>query len=157
MTRFAVQIGFVLSLGFLLAAKAGPKLFTTDPLTGLPLYPSTDSRLHLGNAPTRLPELRVCNSRMQADFYSVYDSKMDATLSWYDSHLHGFKKTHAYASGRSIDAYYTSDGTIVVSVAASAGKDGENTDTYSVTYARLRPGLSERTIISLNQSRVVCR
>jgi len=51
------------------------------------LYPGTDSRLHLGNEPTRLPEARVCNSRMQADFYSVYDSKVDATLAWYDSHL----------------------------------------------------------------------
>jgi len=28
-------------------------------LTGLPLYPATDSRLHLGNDPTRLPESNV--------------------------------------------------------------------------------------------------
>jgi hypothetical protein len=147
----------MLVLSFALLARGGTKLLTTDPLTGLPVYPATDSRLHLGNDPIRLPSSSVCKSKMQADFYSVYDSKVDATLAWYDTHLPGFKKTHAYAANRSQDTFYGDDGTIAVSVTGSASKEGENTDTYSVVYARFQPGLSEKTIISLNQQKVICQ
>jgi hypothetical protein len=139
-----------------MAAHSGAKLLTTDPLTGLPLYPATDSRLHLGNEPTRVPDGTVCKSQMQADFYPVYDSKIDVTLAWYAAHLHDFKKTHAYAAERSQDTFYKPDGTLIVSVTGSGGKDGENTDTYSVLYARFQPGLTEKTIISLNQQKVAC-
>jgi hypothetical protein len=143
-------------LSFVLTAKGGTKVLTTDPLTGLPLHPATDSRLHLGNEPTQLPESQVCKSKMQIDFYSVYDSNVNATLAWYDAHLTGFKRTHAYAVNRSQDTYYKADGTVFVSVTGSPGKEGENTDTYSVLYARLQPGLPEKTIVALNQQRVVC-
>jgi hypothetical protein len=150
--------GFVaiLILSFVLTASGGTKLLTTDPLTGLALYPATDSRLHLGNEPTQLPESQVCKSKMQVDFYSVYDSKVNATLAWYDAHLPAFKKTHAYAANRSQDTYYKVDGTVLVSVTGSPGEEGENMDTYSVLYARLQPGLPEKTIVALNQQRVVC-
>jgi hypothetical protein len=93
---------------------------------------------------------------MQVDFYSVYDSKVNATLAWYDAHLPGFKKTHAYAASRSQDTFYKTDGTVLVSVTGSPGKEGENMDTYSVLYARLQPGLPGKTIVALNQQRVVC-
>jgi len=139
-----------------LAASGGTKLLTADPLTGLPLYPATDSRLHLGNEPTHLPDSQVCKSKMQVDFYSVYDSKVNVTLAWYDAHLPGFKKTHAYAANRSQDTYYKADGTVIVSVTGSPGDAGENTDTYSVLYARLQPGLPEKTIIAFNQQRLIC-
>ena len=87
--------GFVamLILSFVFTARGGTKVLTTDPLTGLALYPATDSRLRLGNEPTQLPESQVCKSKMQVDLYSVYDSKVNATLAWYDAHLPGFKKT----------------------------------------------------------------
>jgi hypothetical protein len=137
-------------------AAGGTKLLTTDPLTGLPLYPATDSRLHLGNNPTRLPQAQVCRSEMRADFYSVYDSRVDATLSWYDAHLSGFKKTHAYAANRSQDTFYNADGTIIISVTGSPAKAEESTDTYSVVYGRFQPGLTEKTIIGLNQQKLVC-
>jgi hypothetical protein len=143
-------------LSFVLTARSGTKLLTSDPLTGLALYPATDSRLHLGNEPTRLPESKVCKSTMNVDFYSVYDSKVNETLAWYDAHLPGFKKTHSYAANRSQDTYYKTDGTILVSVTGSPGKEGENMDTYSVLYARLQPGLSDKTIIAMNQQRGVC-
>ena len=65
--------GFVAMLifSFVFAARGGTKLLTTDPLTGLLLHPATDSRLHLGNEPTQLPESQVCKGKMQVDFYSV--------------------------------------------------------------------------------------
>jgi len=147
----------MLVLSFALLARGGTKLLTTDPLTGLPVYPATDSRLHLGNEPVRLPGSSVCKSRMQADFYSVYDSKVDATLAWYDTHLRGFKKTHAYAANRSQDTFYNANGTIAVFLTGSASKEEENTDAYSVVYARFQPGLTEKTIISLNQQKLVCQ
>lgn len=143
-------------ISFAFAANGGTRLLTTDPLTGLPLYPATDSRLHLGNEPTQLPESEVCKSKMQVDFYSVYDSKVNVTLAWYDTHLTGFKRTHAYAANRSQDTYYKTDGSVIVSVTGSPGKEGDNMETYSVLYARFQPGLNEKTIVALNQQRVVC-
>ncbi len=86
----------IVMLGLGLALSASAATLTTDPLTGLPLYPATDSRLHLGNEPTRIPDSQVCKSRMQADFYVVFDSKVDTTVAWYGAHLPGFHKTHAY-------------------------------------------------------------
>jgi hypothetical protein len=146
----------VFSLCFTALAFATTKLLSADPLTGLPLFPGTDSRLHLGNDPTQLPEAVVCDSKMQANFYVVYDTKVDVTLAWYLAHLIGFKKTHAYASNRSQDTFYNSEGTVAVSVSGSGGKEDENTDTYSVVYARFQPALPEKVIISLNQQRLVC-
>lgn len=147
----------VLTLGLWFALSARGATLTTDPLTGLPLYPATDSRLHLGNEPTRLPESNVCKSKMQTDFYSVFESKVDVTVAWYAARLKGFRKTHAYAANRSQDTFYNADGTVMVSVTGDPGKEGEDTDTYSVLYARLKPGLPEKTIISLNQQKVVCQ
>jgi hypothetical protein len=155
--KTTVPLVFTLALCFVWVAGATAKLLTVDPLTGLPLHPATDSRLNLGNDPTRLPESFVCNSKMQTDFYTVYNAKVDATILWYSSRLSDFKKTHAYAANRSQDTFYNADGTLAVSVTGSAGKAGENTETYSVVYARFQPALPEKTIVSLNQQKLVCR
>jgi hypothetical protein len=57
--------GFVaiLILSFVFTAWGGTQLLTTDPLTGLPLHPATDSRLHLGNEPTQLPESKSVKAK----------------------------------------------------------------------------------------------
>jgi hypothetical protein len=146
-----------LGLCFVLIAGGSTTPLTADPLTGLPLYPATDSRLHLGNDPTRLPESNVCKSKMQADFYTVYDTKVDAALLWYGAHLPSFKRTHAYAANRSQDTFYNAEGTISVSVTGSSGRAGENTETYSVVYSLFQPALVEKTIIGLNQQKIVCQ
>ena len=153
----SVILAISLVFCFVVIAGGNTKLLTADPLTNLPLYPATDSRLHLGNDPTRLPESNVCKSKMQADFYTVYDSKVDATLVWYGAHLPGFKKTHAYAANRSQDTFFNADGTLAVSVTGSSGKAGENTETYSVLYSRFEPALPEKAIIGLNQQKVICQ
>ncbi len=148
-----------ITLVFCLVALVGgnTKLLTEDPLTNLPLYPATDSRLHLGNEPTRLPESNVCGSKMQADFYTVYDSKVDATLGWYGARLPGFKRTHAYAANRSQDTFYNPERNLAISVTGSLGKADENTETYSVVYSRFQPALTEKEIIGLNQQKVTCQ
>jgi hypothetical protein len=145
-----------LILSFVPAASAGARLLTTDALTGLPLYPATDSRLHLGNEPIQVPESQVCKSKMQVDFYLVYDSKVNATLAWYSAHLAGFRRTHAYAANRSQDTFYNLEGTLAVSVTGTSGKADENTETYSVAYSRFQPALPEKAIVGLNQQKVIC-
>lgn len=139
-----------------LSLMAGGATLTSDPLTGLPLHPATDSRLHLGNEPTRLPASTVCGSTMRADFYPVFDETQGAMVSWYAARLRGFRRTHAYAASRFQDTFYNADGTIIVSVTGVPAGRGVNAETYSILYARLEPGLPEKVIVSLNRQRVVC-
>jgi hypothetical protein len=82
---------------------------------------------------------------------------VDATVAWYAAHLAGFHKAHAYASGRSQDAFYNAAGTVVMFVTGSPGKEGENTNTYAVTYYRLQPGLLAKTILSFTQQKIMCQ
>ena len=153
----SIILAITLALRLVALAGGNTKLLTVDPLTNLPLYPATDSRLHLGNEPIRLPESSVCGSKMQADFYSVYESRVDVTLAWYSAHLSGFKKAHAYAANHSQDTFYNPERTLAVSVTGSSSKTDENTETYSVVYSRFQPALPENTIIGLNQQKVICR
>jgi hypothetical protein len=85
-----------------------------------------------------------------------FDTKVDAVLAWYAPRLSGFRKTHGYAAGRSQDTFYNADGTVIVSVTGEPGKEGENTNAYSVLYAKFQPGLSEKTIVEMNIQKVTC-
>jgi len=154
---------FVLSLAN--AAGQG-KTLTNDPLTGLPVIPTTVTK-YGGNEPTKMPEAMVCNSKMQGNLYPlIYDifskdyNKANATVAaavaWYASHLTGFKKVQGYDSRRSQDVFYNADGTILVIVTGSPGAKGESTDAYGVTYERYQPGLSEKTITGLTEGKTVC-
>lgn len=142
---------------FLLTGSApGQQQPPTDRLTGLPLYPGT--RPAVGTAdPMELPGWSVCKSNAKGNFYLVFNSKVDATVAWYAAHLPGFKRTHGYAANRSQDTFYKSDGSVLVGVTGTQGKDGENTDAYSVVYIRLQPPASEKTIIGMNLQKVVCQ
>jgi hypothetical protein len=91
-----------------------------------------------------------------ANFYLLYNIKVDAAVAWYSSHLSGFKKVSGYESQRSQVPFYKPDGTIVIIVTGDPG-EGENTDAYSVAYERYQPGISERTITSLTQGKIVCQ
>ncbi len=144
----------IFSLSFALSAHGAT--LTTDPLTGLPLDPATDSH-HFGNEPTKMPDSQICKSKMQGDFYSNVDAKVDATVAWYAAHLAGFHKAHAYAAGRSQDAFYNDAGTLLVYVTGSPGKEGENTDAYAVTYYRFQPALPAKTILSFTQQKITCQ
>jgi len=147
---------FLVVLGLSFSLSAGAATLTTDPLTGLPLDPATDSH-HLGNDPMKMHDSQICKSTMQGDFYPNVEAKVDATVAWYTAHLVGFHKSHAYAAGRSQDAFYSDDGTMLVYVTGSPGKDGENTDAYAVTYYRFQPGLPAKTILSFTQQKIVCQ
>ncbi len=137
------------------SAFASAAMLTSDPLTGLPVPPTTKAPFG-GNEPTKMPDGKICNSNLQANFYTVFNSKVSVTVNWYASRLPGFHKTHGFASGRSQDTFYSADGTTVVSVTGEPGKDGEDTNTYAVSYTRFQPGLSAKTIIGLNQHNIAC-
>ncbi len=151
------------TLIFCFASAAGQgKLLTNDPLTGLPLISATDSGNHLPNVaytynqPVQMPGAQICRSKFQGNFYSLYNIKVDAAVAWYSSHLSGFKKVSGYESGRSQIAFYNSDRTILVIITGNKGAKGENTGAYSVAYERYQPGISEKTINSLTQGKIVC-
>ncbi len=133
------------------------KTLTNDPLTGLPLTPATDGGKYVGNQPDKMPAGQVCKSKMQGNFYLLYSIKMDAVNAWYASHLSGFKKVQGYEDGRTQIAFYKPDGTIVIFLTAGRGAPGENTDGYAVAYERYEPGISDKTITSLTQGKIVCQ
>ena len=148
-------IAAVLAFGFTSATGQG-RLLSNDPLTGLPLYPGTDSGLHTGNEPIKMPDTPVCKSKKQAVFYKIYKMKTDDAVAWYSSHLSGFKKVSGYESQRAQIAFRNSDGTIVVIVTGEQGAKGENTAAYSVAYERFQPGISEKTVEGLTLGKLVC-
>ena len=143
----AVIFGFGLAIAADYAATG-----KTDPLTGLPLYPAIAE----GAIPIKLPEVMICKSKMQTNMYPVGDAKIDATLAWCVAHLQGFKQAHAYSDGRSQNAFYNSDGTLLVSVTGIETKKGENGPTGAISYKRFTPGLSETTILSMKDQKIVC-
>jgi len=154
MKRCLLPLGFVL-LGITVAAPAGNKTLTADPLTGLPIVPSPD-RLHLGNEPTVLPDTKICKSNAKMDFYSPNGIQVDATVAWYAAQLHGFQKTHAWTSNRSQDTFYKPDGTMLVSITGQPGVDGQNTDVHGIVYAKFEPAVTEKTILGMNTHNIVC-
>jgi hypothetical protein len=147
--------GMVMS-GFALvvSARAGGGA-KTDSLTGLPLYPATSNVADPGD-PVKLPESHLCKSKIQTDFYSTYDVLMDATVAWCGTNLQGFKKTESYTDGRAHDTFYNADGTMIVSVTGNRGKQGENAGTYSISYTKVTPGVPEKTILGMNEHKIVC-
>jgi hypothetical protein len=142
-----------LYLAFTLSAAS--KTLTIDSLTGLPIIPMPDP-LQPGNEPTKLPDGRICKSKMQSDFYSPNSIRVDATRAWYSAHLSDFKVTHGYASGRSQSTFYNADGSLIVSVTGSPGKEEENTETFGIVYAKFQPGIAEKTILGMNLQKIVC-
>jgi hypothetical protein len=146
----AVIFGFALAI----SANSAPTE-KTDPLTGLPLYPATNG-LGEGGGPLKLDPSAVCKSKMDADLYEVTESKVDATVAWCAAHFAGFRKAHGYGGNRSRDIFYKTDGTLVIEIVGSPGKEGENQEAHTITYSRFSPGLTEQTILGMAKAQVVC-
>ena len=108
-----------------------------------------------------MPEGQVCKSRVQGNFYSLYNysSQQNITLSeviaWYSSRLSGFKMTQAH-KGKSPQTCFTTlmeKGNFHGQIWAY----DENTKAHGVAYERYQPGLAEKTITSLTQGKIVCQ
>ena len=143
-----------------LALRQG-KVLTSDPLTGLPLLPANELEKKFGNAPTKMPDGVVCQSKMKGDFYKLYDyfakdnMKFADAVTWYGSHLSGFKKVEAGNHLRTI--FYSGDGSNVVIVTAESHAADGAVKARSVSYERYDPGISEKTIISLTGEHIACK
>ena len=139
-------------LAFSLAYVSGQgKPLSNDPLTGLPVYPGTDS-----GAPIKMPNTPVCKSKKEANFYKIFKMRTDDAVAWYTSHLAGFKKISGYDSQRAEIAFTNVDRTLLVLVTGDQGAKGENTAAYSVSYERFQPGISEKTVESFTTGKLVC-
>jgi hypothetical protein len=151
-------------LFFCLANAVGQaKVLTNDPLTGLPLIPATVLLKGASNRPVRMPDGQVCKSKMQGNFYSLYNYfapnnvDLPEAITWYSSHLSGFKKVGDPGSKTAQIAFYNSDGTILVILTGEGTTKHPSTKAHGVAYERYQPGLSEKTISSLTQEKFVCQ
>jgi hypothetical protein len=131
-------------------AQTKPKLLTTDPLTGLPLSPSTDTGW--GNNPDPLPDSNVCKSKLHGEFYLLFHTTTDAAAAWYAQNLKDFKMAKGTESGRTQVVFSKSDGTVLVIITG----DHNSPNAYSVAYQRYTPGLSEKTLLGVPQGKIVC-
>jgi hypothetical protein len=140
----------VLCMTLTAGAQTKPKLLTADPLTGLPLSPSTDTGY--GNGPSPLPDSNVCKSKLHGEFYLLLHTTTDAATAWYTQNLKGFKMAKGAESGRAQVVFSNSDGSILVIITG----DSNSPNAYSVAYQRYAPGLSEKTIASIPRGKFVC-
>jgi hypothetical protein len=147
------SLAWLAMLGAAIVSEAA--ILTSDPMTGWPLDPATNSRLNLGNAPTKIPASTICKSKVDADFFSVY-SPLDETLAWYTAHFKALKHAHADSGGRSRDTFYNSGGTTIVTVTGEPGPEGQKVDTHAVVYYTFRPGIAEKTILAMLHEKIVC-
>jgi hypothetical protein len=137
------------------------KALTKDVLTGMPVIPARDSEAGR-NTPEKMPDGHICKSRMQGNFYSLYDFfsahnvTLNEVIAWYSSHLSGFKKIQGHEFKSSQTAFYNSDGSLVILVTAESGPQSESTKAHGVAYELYQPGLSEKTITGLTQGKIVC-
>jgi hypothetical protein len=139
--------------GFLAVQSVRAGAPATDPLTNLPM---PGGAVKLDNQPMKLDDTPLCSSMMQMDFYTARGGQVDAALAWYSDQLKGFKHTHGYGSGRSQDTFYNTTGTLMVSITGNGAKEGENTAVYSIIYATIKPGVSDKAIAGLNVRQTVC-
>ncbi len=135
------------------AVHAAPML-TADPLTQLPLIPATAGMP--GNHPQALDPSMICQSKMQANTYSVVKANLASTTAWYTEHLSGLKHVHVYSAPSTKEGYYNADGSVFVIVLGAPGAEHANVDTYSVTYYTFSPGLPDKVLLNILHDKVEC-
>ncbi|HEY2819912.1 MAG TPA: hypothetical protein VGJ06_02625 [Candidatus Acidoferrum sp.] len=142
----------VLCMALATSAQTKSKVLTTDSMTGLPLSPATDAGRNVGNAPDPLPESNICKSKLQGQFYLLYNTTTDAVAAWYSQNLKGFKMAKGTHAGRAQVVFSKPDGTVLVIVTGNHESPGA----FSVAYERYTPGLSEKTVAGVPQGNIVC-
>ena len=118
---------------------------TSDPLTGLPVYPGVST-------PSPLPKAIFCGKQMEKDVYIVMGKRVDVVTAWYARHLPGHRRYHFSADGRSQDTFFSRDGTQEITVTGS--KAGP--EVYSISYGRFQSALTTLEMASFNQPKKGC-
>jgi len=145
----------MLSICIVAANGVGAGTLSADPLTKLPL-PAGPGSLQVTGDAMSVPDVPVCKSKGQMNFYAGVSGKVDAAIAWYSAHLQGFQHVHGYGFGRSQDTFYNAPGTLIVSITGKPAAEGQNTDVYSITYGTIQPGVSSKVIGGMNSQKVVC-
>jgi hypothetical protein len=127
---------------------------TSDSLTGLPV-PDAASGMKF-YPPMKLDPAQVCKSTHTSEFYTVSGFKTSTVIAWYSAHLKGFRHLHGYGAGRTQDIFVNADGSMLVAVTGSPGPDGVDSNAYAVSYATLKPGLSEKTLTGMLSQHITC-
>jgi hypothetical protein len=126
-----------------------------EPLTKL-AFPSAGAPITFYNDPNRMDDVPVCKSSAIMVLYTARTGTVSEAVAWYTSHLPGFKHIHGMGSGRSQDAFYNSDGTLVVSITGEPGPEGQDPKVGSVLYGAIKPGVSDKVMAGLNSQKLVC-
>jgi hypothetical protein len=142
-------------LAAVLGVGANADGLATDPLTKLPL-PTAGAPLQLYEYPNTIGDVPVCSSKSTMNFYSGRSGTVSSAITWYTNHLSGFKHVHGVGSGRSQDTFYNATGTLIIGITGKPGKEGQDPDVYSVIYATIQPGVSDKVIAGMNIQQVVC-
>jgi hypothetical protein len=140
MTTSVLKLFVIASIAavFMFATAAFAADAETDPVSGLPLYPT----LHPSNDPIALT---ICNKAGQGIQYFPRNTVAES-IDWYKAHLPGFHLYHAAWDDRSQDTFWSSDGTKGLNITGTAKSDR----TFSVMYLQMKTGLTnhERSVFS---------
>ena len=152
--KFSIVLIGLLTLTFGFSVKSADDA-STEPLTKLPL-PTATAPLQLYDNPNRIDDVPVCKSKSTMNFYTGRSGTVSAAVTWYTSHLSGFKHVHGIGSDRSQDTFYNVTGTLIVSITGMPGKEGQDNKVYSIIYGTILPGASDKVIAGMNIQKVVC-
>jgi hypothetical protein len=148
--------GLAAVLALTLAVRAiGADGAATDPLTKLPV-PTAGATFALYDKPDDIGDVPVCKSSGKMVMYTARNGMVSEAVSWYASHLSGFKHVHGIGSGRSQDTFYNAAGTLIIGITGKPGAEGQDTRVASVIYGTIQPGVSDRVIAGMNVQKVVC-
>jgi hypothetical protein len=119
---------------------------STDAATGLALHPGLSSPQRV-NSP-------ICHSMSMMNlYYPGREATMTEYLSWYTAKLSGYKFVSSSWSNRIHNAFYSPDGTKLLSVTGNPQGDG----VYTVNYVLITPALKPSEIGKFNPSNPECK
>ena len=118
----------------------------TDGATGLALHPGLKSPQKVDSP--------ICHSMSKMNlYYTGREAAMAEYLSWYKEKLSGFKFVSSVWSNRTHNAFYSQDGTKLVSITGNPQGDG----VYTVNYVVITPALKSSEIGKFSPSNPECK
>ncbi len=147
-----IAASFVIAIA---GSATGAETNPVDSLTKLPL-PATGGPFLLLDEPEKIDDVPVCKSKGTMNMYTGRSGNVSAAVSWYSTHLVGFKHVHGIGSGRSQDTFFNPTGTLIVGITGKPGPDGQDPQVASVIYGTIQPGVDEKVISGMNVQHVVC-
>jgi hypothetical protein len=118
----------------------------SDPSTGLALHPGLSSPQEVDSP--------ICHSMSKMNlYYPSREATMAEYLSWYKEKLSSYKFVSSSWSNRTHNAFYSPDGTKLVSITGKPQGDG----VYTVNYVAITPALKSSEIGKFSPSNPECK